>query len=313
MSNQDRADLERLIEGLGARRSGAGWSARCPAHDDRTPSFSINYSEGRILLHCFAGCAQDAVLQVLERRGLWRQQNSLGYRPSRAVGRPRIPQPHQVVSASHRDFGFQLWHQGMRLFEDRRFEEGSWPPVLKRYFSSRSLWPFDPCERLRFHSGAPAGGKGLILPVLLALVTDVADQPVAVQATFLKPDGSGKAEIDPNRKTYGSPIGGAVRLLEGDDVLIVGEGTETTLSVMQTLGEGGFALLGTSGFKNIRLPEVYRDRRIIIAADNDTNGKGPGAALEAARRLKAMGFLDVRIATPPQSGQDFNDLLQVRA
>lgn len=34
------------------------WMARCPAHDDRSPSLSIGLAEdGRILLHCFAGCA----------------------------------------------------------------------------------------------------------------------------------------------------------------------------------------------------------------------------------------------------------------
>lgn len=150
----------------------------------------------------------------------------------------------------------------------------------------------------------------MVLPALVALVTDFNDEPAAVQATFLKPDGSGKAEIDPNRKTYGSPTGCAVRLLEGDDVLIVGEGIETTLSVMQALGEGGFALLGTNGLKTIRLPEVYRDRRVIIAADNDANGIGQKAAREAARRLFEDGFLDVRIATPSRSGQDFNDVLR---
>jgi len=40
------------------RERGAGqWSARCPAHDDRGPSLSIKeVSDGRVLLHCFAGC-----------------------------------------------------------------------------------------------------------------------------------------------------------------------------------------------------------------------------------------------------------------
>jgi hypothetical protein len=35
------------------------WMARCPAHDDRTPSLSIGVSkqDGRVLFQCFAGCA----------------------------------------------------------------------------------------------------------------------------------------------------------------------------------------------------------------------------------------------------------------
>lgn len=46
------ARLERV------RRSGRGWTARCPAHEDRTASLSITSGDdGRVLLHCFAGCS----------------------------------------------------------------------------------------------------------------------------------------------------------------------------------------------------------------------------------------------------------------
>jgi CHC2 zinc finger len=56
--------LDRLI---GAKQSGPGrWMAKCPAHEDRSPSFSIRETEdGRVLLHCFAGCANGDVLANL--------------------------------------------------------------------------------------------------------------------------------------------------------------------------------------------------------------------------------------------------------
>jgi hypothetical protein len=39
------------------RRTRRGWTARCPAHPDRSPSLSIAQSgDGQLLLHCFAGC-----------------------------------------------------------------------------------------------------------------------------------------------------------------------------------------------------------------------------------------------------------------
>ena len=40
-----------------AKKSGNGWTAKCPVHDDRTPSLSISEGDdGRTLLNCFVGC-----------------------------------------------------------------------------------------------------------------------------------------------------------------------------------------------------------------------------------------------------------------
>jgi hypothetical protein len=51
----------------GVRRNGRGWRARCPAHEDHTPSLSINEREGKVLVHCHAGCLQEAVLAALQK------------------------------------------------------------------------------------------------------------------------------------------------------------------------------------------------------------------------------------------------------
>jgi hypothetical protein len=50
----------------GVRATGRGWSARCPAHEDRSASLSI--AEGRddrALVKCFAGCNVHAVLSAI--------------------------------------------------------------------------------------------------------------------------------------------------------------------------------------------------------------------------------------------------------
>lgn len=48
------------------KRAGVGYSARCPAHDDRGPSLSIREGDdGRVLLHCFAGCTADEVVGAI--------------------------------------------------------------------------------------------------------------------------------------------------------------------------------------------------------------------------------------------------------
>ena len=48
------------------RRSGHGWTARCPAHQDRTPSLSISETaDSKVLLKCWAGCSTESVLAAL--------------------------------------------------------------------------------------------------------------------------------------------------------------------------------------------------------------------------------------------------------
>jgi hypothetical protein len=49
------------------RQSGTGrWMCKCPAHEDRGPSLSIRELEdGRVLIHCFAGCGAGDVLAAI--------------------------------------------------------------------------------------------------------------------------------------------------------------------------------------------------------------------------------------------------------
>lgn len=51
----------------GIRRTGGStWLARCPAHEDRSPSLSIRETrEGVTLVHCFAGCHTIDVLAAV--------------------------------------------------------------------------------------------------------------------------------------------------------------------------------------------------------------------------------------------------------
>jgi hypothetical protein len=53
------------LQDHGVQTCGQGWTARCPGHPDRTPSLSIRYDSGRVLLHCFGGCTLDGVLDGL--------------------------------------------------------------------------------------------------------------------------------------------------------------------------------------------------------------------------------------------------------
>ena len=50
------------------QRQPGQWSARCPAHPDKSPSLSIRETpEGSVLLHCFGGCE---VAEIVAAMGL---------------------------------------------------------------------------------------------------------------------------------------------------------------------------------------------------------------------------------------------------
>ena len=42
------------------------WTACCPAHNDKGPSLAIRETpDGRVLIHCFAGCAANDILEAV--------------------------------------------------------------------------------------------------------------------------------------------------------------------------------------------------------------------------------------------------------
>ena len=60
--------IENLLSRLdGFKETGHGkYVAKCPAHEDRSPSLAITEGDdGRVLIHCFAGCETEDVLIAL--------------------------------------------------------------------------------------------------------------------------------------------------------------------------------------------------------------------------------------------------------
>lgn len=58
------ADFLLRLEGARSRGSDR-WSARCPAHPDKSPSLSIRETGSRILLHDFGGCEPEQIVAAL--------------------------------------------------------------------------------------------------------------------------------------------------------------------------------------------------------------------------------------------------------
>jgi putative DNA primase/helicase len=264
-----------IARALGGQKTGGEWVARCPAHDDRTPSLSIREKGGKVLVHCHTGCKQAEVIAALEKQGLWSKQ-------------AEAPDADAVKRS---EYALTLWRQS-------RPTAGT---VVETYLASRGL-RLPAGDALRFHPSLkhPSGSRW---PAMVALVTRRDGEPAGIHRTFVLQDGSGKAPVTPAKMMLGTCAGGAVRLAKPAETLAVGEGIESTLSAMQATGAPSWAALSTSGLKALALPDAVRE--VVILADGDTAGES--AARVAARRWHREGRR-VRIARPPR-GNDFNDML----
>lgn len=48
------------------KQRGGAWLARCPSHADSTPSLTVSQGkDGRVVVHCFAGCTTEAIVGAL--------------------------------------------------------------------------------------------------------------------------------------------------------------------------------------------------------------------------------------------------------
>jgi len=55
-----------LLDDVRPVSGGQQWMARCPAHNDRSPSLSLREGEnGIVLINCFGGCSAEAVMAAL--------------------------------------------------------------------------------------------------------------------------------------------------------------------------------------------------------------------------------------------------------
>ena len=61
-------ELAEILERLdGVKPNGSGYTARCPAHDDSTPSLSVSEGDdGRIILKCHASCPAEDVVSAMK-------------------------------------------------------------------------------------------------------------------------------------------------------------------------------------------------------------------------------------------------------
>ena len=102
--------------------------ACCPAHDDRSPSFIVTEANGKVLVKCFAGCTQGAVIGALRDLGLWSNPSPQQITASKRKVNKEVTWRHQMLLATESaraDQGLAHSEEDLKQIENSvRFLEG---------------------------------------------------------------------------------------------------------------------------------------------------------------------------------------------
>ena len=179
--------------------------------------------------------------------------------------------------------------------------------LVETYLASRGL-TLPPTSPLLYLAGAYHWPTGLRLPAMLAPIVNIHTNEIqAAHLTFLKADGTGKANVSTPRLYVGPKSGGCVKLTPDDAVeygLALAEGVETAL-VGVAAYYPTWACLDAGNLA--AFPALNGITSLTVLADND--GAGMKAAHEVAQRWKDAGKR-VRVIAPPEKGTDWNDAIQ---
>lgn len=100
-------DISLLLNALEyCKPSGTGkWIARCPAHDDKSPSLSITQRGERILIHCHAGCGGNDILDAvgLDYSAIYPEPTDNNYYNSSKPRRNNSPSYDELLLAITKD------------------------------------------------------------------------------------------------------------------------------------------------------------------------------------------------------------------
>ncbi|MDA2926322.1 toprim domain-containing protein [Acidobacteria bacterium AH-259-G07] len=273
--------VESILSGLKkVRRTGKGWLACCPVHDDREPSLSISQgADGTTLVHCHAGCSQEAVINELKAMGLWMLQNN-EHLLAQQTGQKSN---NRSTDNDNKKKCFAIWEQTLNA----NHEEAA---PLRSYIKSRGLNTNSLPICIRFHPNLSYYENGTKIgsyPALVAKVSGKDGNGIGLQRIYLTRDGQ-KANVPEVKKAIGKLKGGAIRLDDPNDVLHLAEGIETALAVRQATGEPTWATVSATGLEKVELPSNVKT--VHIWADLDRSETGEKSAQKLATRLYQDGI-----------------------
>lgn len=242
------------------------------------PGFSVTEKKGKTLAYChYSGCSWAEIMKALQNRGGIQPQSQ-----SKSFNKVKI-----------QEYALRLWHESL---------SGS-NTLVAAYLRARG-YKGDVPFTLRYLSEHKHTLSQSVYPVMLAKISNQNGQFQAIHRTYLQPDRPEKAQVSPAKMSLGPVRGGAIRLSVADDELIVCEGIETGLALLQETAMAVWSCISAAGLKAVQLPISIE--KVIVAADNDSAGLQ--AAKSAARRFYDEGRV-VKLITPVKPGTDFADQL----
>jgi DNA primase len=321
------ADLVAIVEERTAlRKAGGRMTGRCPFHEERTPSFSVNPAKG--LYHCFGcGASGDAITFVRETQGL-DFTGAIEWLADRFNVTPEYEEatPGEDARRRRRDRLYDLLDQAASFYE-RYLWESQAGSLARDYLAGRGL---DEAICREFRLGLALGGttlarkaaeKGFTSDELRAagltrqrggdyfqrrLVFPLADargRVVGFQARRLHEDDPLRAKYvnTPESELFhkGSLLYGLDKaraaIARGDRACVV-EGNTDVIALRQAGFEPVVASMGTA-LTEQQLRELVRlTKRLWLAFDGDAAGES--ATLRGMELAVRQGF-DVRVVSLP--------------
>ncbi len=276
-------------------RRGSEYSACCPLHPDKSPSFTI--FDGGKRFHCF-GCGAGG--DVLDFVG---QLHGVGLvDAARMLSGGALPVVHVAALPAPVD-------DVAKIASARSIWRNAGPAAgtaVETYLRARAISIALP-DCVRF-ARLKHPDTGLFHPCAVFAVADADNAITGVQRVFMADDGKGKLQGVNAKLSLGKIGGGAIRLTPPAAMLALAEGPETALSFLELEGRATWATCGATNLSRVVLPAGVSD--VIIAGDR--GAAGDRANNEAARTYTERGRR-VRILLPLMPHGDFNDELQQEA
>lgn len=289
---------EYITRSLGGKWRGGYGLCLCPAHaNTKTPALSLSEgTDGRLLAKCHAGCDFRDIMDAL--RGLGLIEGGGTYTP---------PSAAEIAKreAADQEQAERTERKAMATWKETQPISGT---IAETYLRIRGI-TCDLPDTMRYHPDCwhPTAKR---YPAMVSLVEGL--PRLAIHRTYLRPDGSGKAKVEPAKAMQGACAGGAVRVTRSQgklpvQPLVVAEGIETALSLASGLLRTPatiWAALSAPGIAGLHLPDI--SGRLTIAADGDDAGHA--AAHKLAERATALGWTVSMLPAP--LGRDWNDILR---